>query len=456
MSKLEKSHRIFVHEEGRDLARQIKDTFENDIIRVQFQVHEVNSANTTDIYESGVSILLLTSQLLDTIKSGNHPKLDTLFPNPKCSIVLCHCIDKDKSQVSKILSNKVKGFLHWTFINFSSHGDFTDLKLNIMSLVEKSEGVEDVPMTPRLRNFNLWPGEECKPNQSISVLFARPIDDDVEVKVRVIQNGRRVTLDTLRLNSMTYGFNVGDMVEGMKTIEIFVNNSTYGTAQMHVVSNMEQLERHLQDVTNASELLRQSMRCETLDDLDRELLDLLSNYSTSDLNSLFSAFNWKEFGETASKSELPTLLHFGAKFGLLHFCRHLLTLPGGLQAMKIKNKNNLLPHEIAKQYDYDDLAKELRKKYDDYEEGYRSFTSPFTHKGTSSPSREHEQDKSARESGDSGVQIRHSRSGRSSASSTENSRSSLQSSSSESDILYCTDAYCASDFPQIYKVYNAA
>ncbi|KAK3596183.1 hypothetical protein CHS0354_024943 [Potamilus streckersoni] len=455
MTNVEKIHRIFFHQKGRDFAGKIKNKFETGSYKVQFQLHELDSANMMDINESGVSILLLTPQLLDAIKSGNHPNLDTLFQNPKFSVVLCHCIDRDKSQVSKILSDKLKGFLHWTYINFCSHDDLTDLKLNIMSLVEKSEGVEDVPTTPRLQNFKLWPGEDCKPKQSISLLFTRPVDDDDdEVKVKVIQKGCSVTLDALRLNRMTYVFNIGDIVDGMKTIEVFVNKSSYGRAQLRVVSKMEELEHLLHDVTNPIELLCQSMHFENREDLDLELLDLLSNYSSSGPNSLFSTFDWNKFGETVSKSELPTLLHFGAKFGLVYFCRQLLALPGGRQAMKMKNNNKLLPHEIAKENGFDSLASELRKQYDgcDEEEDYRLVASPFNKSARgsvsnfgSSPSRDEVQEMNVRESGDSGVQICPIRSGRSSASSSprENSRSSLRSSSSESDIEKAVDQHPA-------------
>ncbi|KAK3590935.1 hypothetical protein CHS0354_034508 [Potamilus streckersoni] len=372
MTNEEKIHRIFTDEEGRDFAERIKNSFDRGCYRVQFKLHDVKSTNNTDIYESGVSILLLKPRLLNAIKAGSHPNLDTLFQNPKFSIVICLYMDKNKSQVSKILSDKVNGFLHWTYINFCSHDDFTDLKLNILSLVEKSEGVEDVPTTPRLQNFKLWPGEDCKPKQSILLLFERPVDDHETVMVIVNQEGGKLSLATQRLNSMTFSFSVGDMVAGMKTIEVFVNKSSYGRVKLHVESKMVELEHLLHDVTNATELLSQSLCCENRNDLDKELRKLLSNCPISSLNSLFSKLEWDTFGETTSKNELPTLLHFGAKFGLLNFCQQLIALPGGRQAMKIRNKNNLLPHEIAQQNGFLSLASQLEEEHDGI---YRSVVS---------------------------------------------------------------------------------
>ncbi|XP_067932612.1 rho guanine nucleotide exchange factor 2-like isoform X3 [Watersipora subatra] len=52
-------------------------------------------------------------------------------------------------------------------------------------------------------------------------------------------------------------------------------------------------------------------------------------------------------------------MHFGCRFGLLNFCKHLLKLPGGRQLLDIPNQSGLLPSDIASNGCHLDLAKLL-------------------------------------------------------------------------------------------------
>jgi len=47
-------------------------------------------------------------------------------------------------------------------------------------------------------------------------------------------------------------------------------------------------------------------------------------------------------------SELPTLLHFVAKYGLIKFANRLLELPGISYACSVRNVNGMTPFELAK------------------------------------------------------------------------------------------------------------
>ena len=56
------------------------------------------------------------------------------------------------------------------------------------------------------------------------------------------------------------------------------------------------------------------------------------------------------------KHELPTLLHFAAKYGLKDFTCHLIDLPGALLAYSISNTNDDRPAEIARNHKHIELA----------------------------------------------------------------------------------------------------
>jgi hypothetical protein len=57
--------------------------------------------------------------------------------------------------------------------------------------------------------------------------------------------------------------------------------------------------------------------------------------------------------------ELPTILHFGAKFGLTCFCQVLMKVPGFRIAQTIRNKDNQTPSQVARRMGFSELSEEL-------------------------------------------------------------------------------------------------
>ncbi|KAI0240213.1 hypothetical protein LSAT2_009083 [Lamellibrachia satsuma] len=68
-------------------------------------------------------------------------------------------------------------------------------------------------------------------------------------------------------------------------------------------------------------------------------------------------FGMHEYAASMSiKHELPTLLHFAAKYGLKDFTCHLIDLPGALLAYSISNTSGDRPAEIARKNKHMELA----------------------------------------------------------------------------------------------------
>lgn len=57
--------------------------------------------------------------------------------------------------------------------------------------------------------------------------------------------------------------------------------------------------------------------------------------------------------------EFPTMLHFGAKYGLSCFCKVLSKVPGFQIARTIRNKYDQTPSQLAQKMNFLDLAEEL-------------------------------------------------------------------------------------------------
>ena len=63
-------------------------------------------------------------------------------------------------------------------------------------------------------------------------------------------------------------------------------------------------------------------------------------------------------GESAL--ELPTIIHFAAKYGLYNLCTTLLETSGSLAAYQVDNKDHCDPADIAESNGHTDLADYLR------------------------------------------------------------------------------------------------
>jgi len=57
--------------------------------------------------------------------------------------------------------------------------------------------------------------------------------------------------------------------------------------------------------------------------------------------------------------ELPTLIHFAAKFGFKELCAKLIDLPDASYAGKFSNCNGQQPNDIAKVYRHSELCRFL-------------------------------------------------------------------------------------------------
>ena len=58
--------------------------------------------------------------------------------------------------------------------------------------------------------------------------------------------------------------------------------------------------------------------------------------------------------------EYPTLLHFGARWGLERLCIQLLECPGGDNACEMKNCSGKTPIELAETFGHTKLAASLK------------------------------------------------------------------------------------------------
>uniref|UniRef100_A0A8C4Q0M7 Uncharacterized protein n=1 Tax=Eptatretus burgeri TaxID=7764 RepID=A0A8C4Q0M7_EPTBU len=108
--------------------------------------------------------------------------------------------------------------------------------------------------------------------------------------------------------------------------------------------------------------------------LDKLLTDCLrENVPVGGLHLFGITHSEEEEDSIESQEELPTLLHFAARFGLSNVMAQLLQYPGAFQALRTTNKHGLGPSHLAETHGF----LELQQFINDYLVGYTSFVCLF-------------------------------------------------------------------------------
>lgn len=123
------------------------------------------------------------------------------------------------------------------------------------------------------------------------------------------------------------------------------------------LSKLEQIRKLLEDETDPVNILCSCLNIpNSVGALDEKLTSMIQ--PTESLKD--APFPTIALGKPEqSSAHWPTLVHFGAEFNLVKFCDSLLGCPLMYIACQTKNGDGHLPHDIAKEAGYNELAKAL-------------------------------------------------------------------------------------------------
>ncbi|KAL5018815.1 hypothetical protein ScPMuIL_004537 [Solemya velum] len=338
---------IFHENDGEEVARFLRTKLSDDNYKCRVSLVEIGNDDSEPPCDVTLSILLLTPELKDTLNyCTDGQRLNSLFPSPRLSVVIRHSVDED-DDIHTTLASHVKGFELWHAFNLGiTRDDFKTTTINIMELVDKP---------PLLKQFSIIPKKIYSSQDDICIIFKREVQGNIAVWV----NEDKAQIRTKQVNPFTFTFRLKGLSPGNKHVDVFENNHSVGRTSLTFLSKLASIESLLYDVNNPQELLCQVLRVDDPADLDLELCDILTN-GKQNVESLHQLGNVSPSATVAnSRNELPTLLHFGAKFGLRGFCNKLLKHPGAQLALSIKNKHKLSPSQLARQEGFPDLGEEL-------------------------------------------------------------------------------------------------
>ncbi|KAI8522016.1 toll-like receptor 7 signaling pathway [Branchiostoma belcheri] len=142
------------------------------------------------------------------------------------------------------------------------------------------------------------------------------------------------------------------------------DGKSLGNATMVFLSKMRRLEELLSDVSKPIEFMCQSLGTEPSDlkTLDKILRKTFKKHMPPNGLGVFGIDQESEEEYAYHPEELPTLMHFVAKYGLKDMCASLLHCPGALNACSIANCDNDFPHNMAEKYGHMDLKKYIEDR----------------------------------------------------------------------------------------------
>ncbi|KAM9848232.1 phosphoinositide 3-kinase adapter protein 1 [Aulostomus maculatus] len=200
----------------------------------------------------------------------------------------------------------------------------------------------------------------CGEEESIFIIFTHKVDyqltPEVEFSAEDVPPKRvRGTME----NEYTLRVTAPDMPAGEVSLTMYTDLSSVSLKTVTYYTNMEEVSRCLNNATDPIDFICQAFN------LTSNSTESLDNMLTNCLKSRLPATGLELFGIKQIEEEnmatyqrnveLPTLLHFAAKYGLKKLTTILLQSPGAVQAYSVMNKNGDFPNTLAERSGFSDL-----------------------------------------------------------------------------------------------------
>lgn len=182
------------------------------------------------------------------------------------------------------------------------------------------------------------------------------------------ENAQSVRVPAKMENEYTVSVRAPDLAPGAASLRLYSGDLMVGEVDISYYTDMEEIGNLLANAANPVEFMCQAFKIVpyNIDTLDKLLTESLKNNIPASGLHLFGINQLEEEDMTTNQrdEELPTLLHFAAKYGLKNLTALLLTCPGALQAYSVANRAGHYPNNIAENHGF----KDLRQFIDEYVE----------------------------------------------------------------------------------------
>ncbi|KAM3862998.1 phosphoinositide 3-kinase adapter protein 1 [Diretmus argenteus] len=200
----------------------------------------------------------------------------------------------------------------------------------------------------------------CGEQETIFIIFAHKVDNQSKAEVEFLsENGAAKRIPGTLENEYTLSVSAPDMPAGVVSLTMYTDQSRVRLRPVTYYTNMGEVSRYLENAAAPVEFICQAFNItsnvkESLDDM---LTDSLKSKLPASGLQLFGIRQIEEHNMAAYQrnEELPTLLHFAAKYGLKKLTTVLLQCPGALQSYSVMNKYGDYPNTLAERSGFSDL-----------------------------------------------------------------------------------------------------
>ncbi|KAM6442141.1 phosphoinositide 3-kinase adapter protein 1 isoform 1-T1 [Liasis olivaceus] len=208
----------------------------------------------------------------------------------------------------------------------------------------------------------------CGVQTTIFIILKYKLDSQIKMEVEFSSKScQPLRLPASIENEYTVSVYTPDLSPGTVYLRLFSGNLMIAEANINYYTDMEEISNLLSTAANPVEFMCQAFKIVpyNTEALDKILTDSLKNNLPASGFHLLGINQLEEDNITSQRDgELPTLLHFAAKYGLKNLTALLLTCPGALQAYSVANKYGHYPNNIAEKHGF----KDLRQFIDEYVE----------------------------------------------------------------------------------------
>uniref|UniRef100_A0A3B4YVI5 Phosphoinositide-3-kinase adaptor protein 1 n=1 Tax=Seriola lalandi dorsalis TaxID=1841481 RepID=A0A3B4YVI5_SERLL len=316
-------------------------------------------------------VLLLTTAFLDMICE---PELQgalhrLLYPPHRVVVLLCGIAEDD------ILTESFEDWQSWRKLSaddepavyvttiLESITDSTQ-HLNTLDYFEpettENSTREEISTPPHLPCLTVQPNRVLCGRETLFIIFTQKVDDQLAPEVEFSSGGVAVKrVPGTVENEYTISVAAPDMPAGVVSLRMHTDHSSISLTPVTYYTNMGEVSRYIENATDPVNFICQAfnLTSNATETLDSMLTDSLKSKMPATSLQLFGIRQIEEENMAAYQrnEELPTLLHFAAKYGLKKLTTILLQCPGALQAYSVMNKYGDYPNTLAEKSGFSDL-----------------------------------------------------------------------------------------------------
>ncbi|XP_017580069.1 phosphoinositide 3-kinase adapter protein 1 [Pygocentrus nattereri] len=199
----------------------------------------------------------------------------------------------------------------------------------------------------------------CGAQVDVYLIMVKKLDSQASVEVEFRCKHSTKCVPGVLVNDCIVRAQSPDMPAGDVSLHLYTNESILCSTTVTYFTEMEEISSYLEKVMDPIQFMCQAFQIssnasEALDDL---FTNSLKNRMPANGLQVFGVSQLEQENALANQrnSELPTLLHFSAKYGLKKLTSMLLKCPGALQAYSVVNKNGDYPNTLAEKSGFSDL-----------------------------------------------------------------------------------------------------